>query len=335
MDIKKYIFYSIVVLALLACGLLGGNSNEGPAENLGSAPDSGGKVEAGDTGNSGSSLLPGPETLDLSTPALYVFAPNYTSQVTVVYEGAMQDGTPLTQNITIDQMVQTIPTESDWVKISTALSNEDEEYVIETATIEGQSYSFVSEAGCFVFPADSSEDTFDELFTVDGLFISQASRVETGVQINGFTTDGYEITATNIDTSHEEFDTQFTLTEGILYVARDGGFITRMLLEGMTYVTEFEGFDPAVETPAMFTFNYIPAEGELNIVPPAGCADQAGSGDKYPLMDDATQVSALPGTTFYETSHTLEEVLEFYRTEMVTQGWTLTEESVIGSFASQ
>jgi hypothetical protein len=334
METKKYMFYSALVLALLACSVLGGSSDNNPDESVPNAPDSGGEVSSGESGSSGSSLLPGPASLDLSSPALYTFASNYTSQVVVVFDGAAQDGSPLTQTITIDQKMQTIPTESNWMKLSTALSNEEQTSVIETATIDGQTYSFLTDAGCFVIPADSSQDTFGDLFTVDGLFVNQASRVETGVQINGFTTDGYELTSDNIDSSHDEFDSQFTFTQGMLYVARDGGFITQLLLEGQTYMTDYEGFDPNVETPANFTFNYIPVEGALGITPPAGCADQVGSGDSYPLMDDAAQVSALPGTTFYQTNHTLQEVLDFYKAEMPAQGWSLTDESSIGGFAS-
>lgn len=334
MDIKKYLFYSALVLALLACSLSGGGNDNGSDENVVGEPDSGGEVSSGESESSGSSLLPGPASLDLSSPALYALTSNYTNQVVVVFDGAAQDGSPLTQTITIDQKVQTIPTESKWMKLSTALSNQEQASVIEAATIEGKTYSFLTGSGCFVIPDDSSTDTFDDLFTVDGLFINQASRVETGVQMNGFTTDGYELTPDNIDSSHEELDTQFTFTQGMLYVARDGGFITRMLLEGQTYMTDYEGFDPNVETPAKFTFNFIPAEGTLDITPPAGCADQVGSGDSYPIMDDFTQVSALPGTTFYETNHTLQEVLDFYKAEMPAQGWTLTDESTIGTFST-
>jgi hypothetical protein len=328
MNIKKYLFFSTVVLALLACSLLGGNNDSATAS------DSGGEVGSGDTGSSGLLSLPGPATLDLTSPALYVFAPNYSSQVIVIYDGTAQDGSPLTQTITMDQKMQSIPTESSWMKMSTALSNEEKAYVMETATIEGQTYSYITDAGCFTLPSSSSEGAFDDLFTVSDIFNNQASRVETGVQINGFMTDGYELTADNLSANYQGFDNNFTLTKGMLYVARDGGFITQMYLEGLTYATDLEGFDPNVETPAKVTFNYIPAEGELGITPPAGCADQVDSAGSYPLMDDATQLSAMAGTTFYQTNHTLEEVLDFYRSEMAAQGWTLTEESTIGSFAS-
>jgi hypothetical protein len=344
MDKKKYIFYVAIAFTLLACGVFGGGNDTNSADNgsagseSGGESGSGGETGSGDEGSSGQpslgGLLPGPESLDLSLTALYAFAPNYTSQVGVVFEGAAEDGSPLSQTIEISQKFQTQPTESSSAVISTTLSELGEGYVMETATIEGQTYTYAADMGCFVFPMDSSDESFDDLFTVDGLFTNQASRAETGVEINGFITDRYEITEANINPDHEDFDTEFSLTEGDLYVARDGGFITRMILEGFTYVTDFEGFDPTAETPATFTFNYIPVEGELDISPPAGCADQVSEDSDYPIMDDPAQLASLPGMVFYETSHTLDEVLEFYKTEMVAEGWTLTDESTLGSFAS-
>jgi hypothetical protein len=338
MEKKKFIFYFAMALTLLACGVFGGDADNSPGDDNAGAPESGGAVESGSEGSSASGdegeSQPGPKTIDLTNPALYPSAPNFTTQIILIDEGSMMDGSAIIRNMEINSIVQTQPTDKRSATISTKLSNQEQAAVLETSVIEGQTYTYSPDVGCFVFSSDPAQETFDDLFQIDETLINESSRVETGVQINGFVTDRYEITEANINPEDEDFETDFTFLNGSAYVARKGGFLTRLYMEGITYVTQSENFDPSAESQATYTFNYIPTEGELDISPPAGCADQLTGDLAYPMMDDAAQVSSLPGGLFYESSYTLEEVLEFYRTEMVAEGWTLTDESIIGSFAS-
>lgn len=326
MEKKKIVFYITLAMTLFACSLSGGNGE------VNSEPSS--STSGNGDGSSGLYSQPGPETIDLTAQALYAHSPNYTSQLLMVNEGKMVDGSAITQNIEINSDIQTQPTEGQHVTIKSQLSTQSQATLLETTILAGQSYTYSSDAGCFIFPFDPSQgDPFEDFFQVEDNFINEASRVETGVEINGFMTDRYEITEANIDPADENFDSDFTLLEGSLYVAREGGFVTRRYFKGITAAAFSDQFDPNAETQVTFTFNYIPIEGALGITPPDGCADQLTQGSEFPTMDDATKVSSYPGGLFYESSHTLDEVLDFYRTEMATEGWTLTDDSRLGSFA--
>ena len=58
--------------------------------------------------------------------------------------------------------------------------------------------------------------------------------------------------------------------------------------------------------------------GRFTITPPEGCESAAGD---LPVMADATDKTSLGAMLMYKTAATLDEVAEFYRTEMATAGW--------------
>ena len=78
------------------------------------------------------------------------------------------------------------------------------------------------------------------------------------------------------------------------------------------------------------TDNYIPVEdGSLNIAIPASCENQAGLAGEFPVMDGATGSSTGPEFVFYQIEKTAAEVADFYRAEMPSRGWALTEDTTV------
>jgi len=92
----------------------------------------------------------------------------------------------------------------------------------------------------------------------------QVQRVESGIGVNGYVTDKYELTSENM-VADDEF------ISGFVYVARKGGFITLFEVQGRTKIG-YQGLDPNQLTGTTTAYNYIPVEdGSFNITVPAVC----------------------------------------------------------------
>jgi len=127
------------------------------------------------------------------------------------------------------------------------------------------------------------------------------------------------------------------LISAFVYVTRSGGFITLFELQGRAKI-DFEGLgiipyqlaDPNQLADFTRADNYVPAaEGSLNIIIPAGCDNQAGLAGEFPLMDGALGSQTGPTSIFYQIEKTAAEVADFYRAEMPTRGWALTEDTTV------
>jgi hypothetical protein len=109
------------------------------------------------------------------------------------------------------------------------------------------------------------QTTLDSMPVLQTMLIGQARGVEGGVEVNGFVTDKYELSADNLTEGGEEMVSAF------IYVARDGGFITRYEEQLQTKMATF-GFDPNQVTQGTITADYFLVEdGSLDIAVPAEC----------------------------------------------------------------
>jgi hypothetical protein len=97
------------------------------------------------------------------------------------------------------------------------------------------------------------------------MLTGQARGVESGVEVNGYVTDKYELSADNFTEGGDEMVSAF------VYVARDGGFITRFEEQLQAKMASF-GFDPNQVTEGTMTADYFLVEdGSLDIAVPAEC----------------------------------------------------------------
>ena len=137
----------------------------------------------------------------------------------------------------------------------------------ETVIIGDQGYS-VFLGTCSPFSALSSEgqSASEGMPNLQTMITGQAKRVETGINVNETITDKYELTSENMLEKDE-------LVSAFVYVAREGGFITRFEAQTRTK-TDYQGFDVNQFTDLAITHNYIPVEdGSLEIAIPAVCAN--------------------------------------------------------------
>lgn len=315
---KKDLILTVTVLAFasLACSLfsgIGGSSggDEPPAPD---APGGSAAVDLSDSAGQGVSPFPA-----------------YTLDMKIEYTGKDLEGNDKTMRITTSLETQTIPQEARHVSIFSGDTGETLDVVI----IGDQFYSVLPGVGCTVLPAGTmqGEEFFDSVPQPSELLSGQAKLVESGVEVSGILTDRYELTSDNLLSTVADAP---ELESGSVYIAQDGGYILKVAFEGKANTAQ-NGFDPNQDTHVSMEYVIIPVEdGSLTILPPAECADQAGQAGKYPIMEGATSLSNVGGLVFYEVESPLEEVLDFYRTEMSSAGWTLTndESSSTLSFAA-
>ena len=258
----------------------------------------------------------GPETIDLTSAALYVQAnaPEYRSESTIEYSGVDTTGAAKDVTSFTSLEVQTQPQPAQRLVLDSGFGQS------ETTAIDDQVFMVIL-GECSVFPDAGPQDQSAFMPDLQEEITGQAPRVESGLDVNGFVTDKYELSSENLVTDDE-------LISAFVYVARSGGFITLFELQGRTK-TDYLGLDPDQMADFTRADNYIPVEdGSLNLAIPASC-NQAGLVDEFPVMDGSIASSTGPEFLFYQIEKTAAEVADFYRAEMPNLGWALTGDTTV------
>jgi hypothetical protein len=204
---------------------------------------------------------PGPETIDLTSPELYIIssAPAYKFDTTTKFTGVDKTGAAKEVSLHILFETQTLPQRT-------------QHGVVEVKGGEGSAESIVIGDQVYVVFLGKCNSTIlkgqnllDDMPDLQQEIKGQAKRVESGIDVNGYVTDKYKLTGENIVADDE-------LISSFVYVARKGGFITLFELEGRTK-TGYQGLDPKQFTNISLEYNNIPVEdGSLDIAVPAECA---------------------------------------------------------------
>ncbi len=297
---------------------------------------------------------PGPEVLDLSTPALYQsLLSNYTDRLNDKIEGLDGSGKPTTIEMERVTRFQGQPSEA-WYLTSSMFGD----LMQETAAIDGKLYTAVPGSDCVVSTAGSPPPSpMARLATV---LTGQAQRAEQGVDLNGMPVDRYALTSENLKPGAEMALTDITIDgsstvtstttlrfsgEGSLYLAQQGGFIVRFELNDSKKASPDEFFfAPGSEMKSQRVIELVPAaDGEASIAPPAACQGansgepapgsdepQPGGEARYPKVDDAQVIIEDAGELMYQTNKSINEVKAFYAAEMPALGWSAAGETNIG-----
>jgi hypothetical protein len=234
-----------------------------------------------DAGNADSAA--GPETIDLTNAALYIIpdSPAFRFESTITYAGVDMTGAAREVSEIGSAEVQTLP------QVMQRFVSALEGYVdppgssgsvnilsSDTVIIGDQmtSAQMVSVNGAapklFCNTGLASEVQGPSLLEstprIQEWLTGQAPRVESGMEVNGFVSDKYELSGDTLQGGDG-------LVSASVYVARDGGFITRYELHFQGKEGRF-GFDSSQLTDTSLTYNYYLVEdGSLEIAIPAEC----------------------------------------------------------------
>ena len=210
---------------------------------------------------------PGPETIDAANPALYTVlnAPAYKIETTIKYTGVDTNGGAKEETHFTAVETQTQP------QITQHHLFEGDALNMEKVIIGDQLYTVIKGFPCTTSHVSSVQgqnlldSTLKSMPNLRGNFTEQARRVESGVEVNGFVTDKYELSNEHIVVETGKLIPTFVC------VARKGGFITRFEQQEQSKISG-TGFDPKQFIDITRISNYIPVEdGSLNISIPVEC----------------------------------------------------------------
>ena len=266
----------------------------------------------------------GPETIDLSNAAFYAREayPNFKLNMQITSVGVDATGTMKTFILFYDIASQAEPKAQH-----ITMAGEGATGTVEIVILGDQVMTVNPGAGCSVFPVSAMEGQRpeDTIPKIDTLLTGEAKRIETGIEIEGVITDKYELSTTNMTNPGSSATPR--VTEGSAYVAREGGYIARVEIDGLVNSGQ-NGFDPNVESQIALSYTFIPVQdGSLDITPPAECQEQLTGGNAYPLMDGAADLVFAQDALFYNVNASLDDALAFYRARMIEKGWTLTNDN--------
>jgi hypothetical protein len=184
-------------------------------------------------------------------------------------------------------------------------------------------YVVLPEAGCIVRAADSANIPFGALIESGSFLggIAGASLQERDVEVNGVSTNHYLFDESALPQDGGPAGT-FSNVTGHIFVARDGGYLVRLELDGTGRFSGL-GSETVQEALLHYVVNFYDFNADIDITPPAGCQAAASS---YPILDDATDLNTSGGFTSYRSSVSFSDALAFYYLEMPALGWTLAHE---------
>jgi hypothetical protein len=289
-----------------------------------------GTLPTTDTGG-GLTLGAGAPVLDLSDPAAFLEVPgNY--EITMVFEfiGTRADGSAVAGQVNVEGVNQAEPPASSYTFTATGDVQMAQGGTFQAVTIGDQSYFSSSQTGCISMALNPTDTPFDNLVDSGGMIQGEAQRVMPDETINGVPAYHYALTQDNIDLADAAAMDIDEVTSGAIYVAKDGGYVERIVLEGRGASEVLSG-DAELVGDIDYQLDLTPVASVGAIEVPAGCEAAEVSQQQYPVMADATAVASFEGFLSYQSPSSLETILEFYRVQMPAAGWVLDEESQLAN----
>lgn len=334
------VFILILALSGLACNAILGDDAEPTAESTTIEPavtvptESGGET-GGETG--GGIFGGAAPTLDLNPENNFGIPSDVNSfriSLDMQFEETLADGTVENGRITATgaQVIEPFAMMLDFTFEGSDVEVELGSAGFSMTQIGDVTYVNLADSGCI----STSGNEFDSPFTafassetfLGGL--QGATLVEENVTINGIQTNHYQFDESALTQEQQSFGTLENV-DGHVYISSAEGYLVRLTVEadgqnlnlGMGE-DSFDGSEIINSGHIMYQIDYSDFNAPIEITEPEGCA---GGGDsEFPLLDDATNVNSFGDLVTYNTSATYDEIVEFYKTEMVAAGYELTSD---------
>ena len=191
------------------------------------------------------------------------------------------------------------------------------------AQLDGVSYVAFPGLGCITNTEEGDlMDTFGENFLDTNEFTDKLDKARfVGEEV----INDIEVLHYEIDSTMLEEDDDLDEIAGDVYVAKDGGYIVSMILDGTGPMDFLGGTEDDYGTMHL-DYNLTDINESFEISLPEGCdasADQGGS--EFPVTEDAYELSSFSGFTSYKSDLPFTDIVAFYETVLSEAGWTQVE----------
>jgi hypothetical protein len=188
----------------------------------------------------------------------------------------------------------------------------------ESVQIGDKRYIILGEGQCISSSADEGDAVDMEVFEPDDAFggLEGARRVRPDEQVNGIPCRHYRFDETSIAWGG------FARAKGEIWVAKDGGYVVK-------YIMQADGKNPITrdeEGHVEWEYEVRDVNTPITIEPPAGCSAEEG---EFPIMSDATDMTTMGDMVTYSSASSIEEVQAFYEEQMLADGWSEAEDSLV------
>ena len=143
--------------------------------------------------------------------------------------------------------------------------------------------------------------------------------------INGVAAYHYALVLANLHMSDATSMQLNRISRGELYVAQDGNYLLRVVLEGRG-TSELLTGDGGLEGNLTYVLDFAPLNSNADISIPTGCEAMASS--DFPVMPDATNQTIFDGILSYQSPSEMTIIMDFYKDKMPASGWSLIDEVV-------
>ncbi len=312
------IVLSILALAALACNLGAGAGSPTDTPAPGQPPGGSAETPAVEptTGGTGGA----PATIALDDPALYD-QPSLFNTYRTSMDFTFEAEGPITGTVLLDSATQVEPyaTTMEFYTFGDAVTGGETVYTF-TQILDTQ-YVIFGGLGCQSGVPGIQQNPFEVLLDAGGMLMGEAVYAGEG-NANGVDTYIYTLTMDNIDLLDTVGKDVRSISNGELQVARDGGYAVRLLLEGRG-VNALLSSDPNLEGDMYYELNFYDFDAPVTIDVPAGCAQPGETSFDVPLPEDASNISQISSDILsFTTGESVEDVIEFYETEMPAHGCT-------------
>ena len=337
---RIFLAAAALLIVSLACGLTdsitrseestadSAPANTAPADDSTSA-ETPVQPDDSDSGISSGNELATGEPYDLDNPNFEIEPGLFnTYKASLHYAFAASNG--ITGTLLMEGETQLDPYATGFIFQSRGKAITGAEDAMTFAQVDGNEYMYSPDFGCLSGLIGMQGNPFD--LAVDTYDVLTGKAAFDGVEnVNGVETNRYLLTMANIDAQNGADLGIRELQEGTLHIARNGGYVVRLVLAGIG-VNQGLSQDASLEGDVYYELNFYDFDQPVSINVPEGCAGSSSAGPEVPMPEDAYEVAQFGDILTFATTLSLEDVADFYEDTMPS--YNCSEPVVVGDGSS-
>jgi hypothetical protein len=169
--------------------------------------------------------------------------------------------------------------------------------------------------------------SFNHTLMPSQFLTGMAALVETDVLVNGRITNHYVLRESNFDPRNDPPIYINSLYRGDLYLDAESSSLVRVVIEGFGTDQTINFHNPGLFGDIRFELNHLDFNEIVEIIALSGC--EALPETRFPVIEPVLVFKNNEDDTYIEmiVPLTLQEIADFYRSEMVLDNWSLIEET--------